>query len=162
MLRVIANSSPLIHLAKIGQLNLLKELYGIIIVPKAVIKEAVIDGKDREDAKIIKKAEWIKQEEVQNIKLKKSIAMVLDEGESEAIVLALEGKKEEALLILDDYEARDYARNYQIKVTGVIGIILRAKKIGLIEDLEEILTKLQTTGFRIKEELFKKILNEYG
>jgi Predicted nucleic acid-binding protein, contains PIN domain len=88
--KVVSNSSPLIHLARIGQLNLLKHFFNEIIVPEAVHKECVIEGKDREDAKKIEKVDWIKVAKIRDENLKKALMMVLDEGEAEAITLALE------------------------------------------------------------------------
>ena len=90
MLKVVSNSSPLIHLAKIGQLDLLKCFFDEIIVPEAVYNECVVEGKDREDAKKIEKTEWIKVAIIRDKNLKKALTMILDEGEAESIVFALD------------------------------------------------------------------------
>ena len=58
--KVVSNSSPLIHLAKTGKLNLLKCFFNGIIVPEAVHKECVVEGRSRDDAVKIADAEWIK------------------------------------------------------------------------------------------------------
>ena len=105
--KVVSSSSPLIHLAKIGRLNLLKEFFDQIIVPEAVHRECV-EEKHREDARKIAEAEWIVVLKVKDQKLKKALMMNLDEGEAEAIVLALEEGAD--LILLDDYEARTYQK----------------------------------------------------
>lgn len=156
MLKVVSNSSPLIHLAKIGHLDLLKYFFDKIIVSEVVYNECVIEGKGREDAKKIEKAEWIKVTKIKDENLKKALMMVLDEGEAEAIVLALEESAD--LILLDDYEAREVARNYELTITGVIGILIRAKEEGKIGGLKEELKKLKETGFWLSDDLYTKIL----
>jgi len=156
--KVISNSSPLIHLAKLGQLNLLRQFFNEILVPEAVHKECVIEGKDREDAKAIEKAEWIKVLSIKDKSLKKALTMTLDEGEAEAIVLALERAAD--LILLDDYEAREVARNYRLNITGVVGILIRAKGEGKIGSLKEELEELKETGFWINEDLCTGALRE--
>jgi hypothetical protein len=56
---VVSNSSPLIHLAKIGKFNLLQEFFAEICVPEAVYKECIAEGRDREEVHLIRNAEWI-------------------------------------------------------------------------------------------------------
>lgn len=160
MLKVVSNSSPLIHLAKIGHLDLLKCFFDEIIMPEAVYNECVVEGKDREDAKKIEKTEWIKVAIIRDKNLKKALTMILDEGEAEAIVLALEGSAD--LILLDDYEAREIARNYELNITGLVGILIRAKYKGKIASLKEELEKLKETGFWLSDDLYTKTLREGG
>ena len=65
MLKVVSNSSPLIHLGKIGLLDLLAEQFGQILIPRAVWQEAVEEGGDEPDAKAIASAGWIEIRDVQ-------------------------------------------------------------------------------------------------
>jgi len=74
--------------AIIGELDLLRELFEEVLVPEAVYRECVNEGKDRDDASKIKNASWIRISRIKNIELKKALNTSLDEGESEAIVLA--------------------------------------------------------------------------
>ena len=64
MLKVVSNSSPLIHLAKVNLLNLLYNQFNEILIPRAVWKEAVEESGNEPDAKAISKANWIKIQEV--------------------------------------------------------------------------------------------------
>lgn len=160
MPKVVCNSSPLIHLAKVGKLELLKGYFTEISVPEAVYRECVIDGKDRDDAKRIESAAWIRVVAIKNIDLKKAFNTVLDEGESEAIVLALQESAD--LILLDDYEARELARTYGLKITGTIGLLIKAKYEGDISSIEEMLKKLRKTGFWLSDDLYTKILRDEG
>lgn len=160
MPKVVSNSSPLIHLAKIGRLSLLKKFYENIFIPESVYIECVIEGKNREDAELIKNAEWIKLEKIKDDRLVKFLSAELDKGESETIVLSLEIGAD--LVLLDDYEARQKARLYGLKITGTLGILLRAKYEGQISSLKEEIIKLKNTGFRIRQDLEYKILKEAG
>ncbi len=59
MPKVVSNSSPLIHLAKIDQLDLLKDFFSTVIIPEAVYHECVAEGKGREEVALIKAADWL-------------------------------------------------------------------------------------------------------
>ena len=160
MLKVVCNSSPLIHLAKVGKLELLRDYCTEISIPEAVYRECVVDGKDREDAKRIENASWIRVVGIKNIDLKKALNTVLDDGESEAIVLALQESAD--LIILDDYEARELARTYGLKITGTIGLLIKARHEGDISSIGEMLKKLRMTGFWLSDDLYTKIRRDGG
>ncbi len=159
-LPVVSNSTPLIHLAKIGRLELLEEFFGEILIPEAVYRECVVEGSESEDALAIKNTEWIKVEKINDERLKRSLMIKLDEGESEAIVLALEKKAD--LILIDDYDGREVARALGFKVTGTIGILLKAKFSERITSLKDELEKLKSTGFWLSEGLYEKILKKAG
>lgn len=103
MPKVVSNSSPIIHLAKIGKLELLKEYFQTITVPEAVYRECVLEGKVREEVEIIKNADWIKVMQVESKKIVRLLQSLLDDGESEAIALSLEIGAD--LILLDDSDA---------------------------------------------------------
>jgi len=156
LLKVVSNSSPLIHLAKIKKLDLLKEIFGKIFIPKAVYDECVVES--FKEANEIKKSEWIIVKKIKNEDLKKALSIYLDDGEAEAITLAIEEKAD--LILLDDYDAREVARKYGFNITGVIDILLKAKYMKKIRRVKPYLEKLRETGFWINDDLFLKILKE--
>ncbi len=160
MPRVICNSTPLIHLSKSGRLYLLKEFFAEVLIPKEVLGESVENSGGSPDAKEIESATWIHPVEIQDLDLKKALMLLLDEGESAAIVLALEQKA--SLIIVDDYDARVVAREYGLKVTGTIGLLLRAKYTGKISSLRNELDGLKESGFWLSEELYQRALKEAG
>jgi len=85
-MKIVSNSSPLINLARIGKLGLLRELYGELIIPEAVWHEVVVEGSGQPGADEVKGADWIKAQVVTNRDLKRALQQELDAGEAEAIV----------------------------------------------------------------------------
>jgi len=160
MQKVVSNSSPIIHLAKIGKLSLLREYFNTIMVPESVFKECVAEGKDRKEVEAIKKTEWIRVAEVQDKKLVKLLQSFLDDGESEAIALSLESGAD--LILLDDSDAREKARIYGITVTGTLGVLLRAKKDRKISSLKENIIKLRESGFWVSDFVEERLLEASG
>lgn len=161
MPKTVSNSSPIIHLAKIGKLDLLRDLSEDLFIPPAVYEECIVEGKGRPEVEIIKKAtRWMKIRKPQDGNLVKLLRYEIDDGEAEAIVLALEINAE--LLLIDDAEAREKARIYDIPVTGTLGILLQAKHEGKISSLGDLLTKLAQTGFWMNERLKAWLLKEAG
>lgn len=88
------------------------------------------------------------------------LELQIDKGESSAIALALENPG--SLLIMDDYKARKIAEQLNIKFTGTLGVIIKAKKEGKIDSIKAIIVKLKQTNFYITEELEKEILRLSG
>ncbi|MBU1205788.1 MAG: DUF3368 domain-containing protein [Proteobacteria bacterium] len=160
MQKVVSNSSPIIHLAKIGKLSLLREYFNTIMVPESVFKECVAEGKDRKEVEAIKKAEWIRVAEVQDKKLVKLLQSSLDNGESEAIALSLESGAD--LILLDDSDAREKARIYGLTVAGTLGVLLRAKKDRKISSLKENIIKLRESGFWVSDFVEERLLEASG
>lgn len=158
MPKVVSNSSPIIHLAKIGKLELLKEYFQTITVPEAVYRECVLEGKVREEVEIIKNADWIKVMQVESKKIVRLLQSLLDDGESEAIALSLEIGAD--LILLDDSDAREKARLYGLKITGTIGILLQAKIERKIDSLKETLDRLKESGFWLSNKLETRLLME--
>lgn len=84
--------------------------------------------------------------------------MQIDKGESSAIALALETAN--CTLILDDYKARKIAEQLQISYTGTIGVLIKAKLIGLIPSIRPLLEKIRQTNFRVSFEIEVQALKE--
>jgi len=129
----ISDSSTLINLAAIGRLSLLREFYEKIIVSRAVWDEVVVEGRGRPGAlefKEAKEAGWIEVATPQDANLVSLLQRDFDQGEAEAIALAVERKVD--VILLDESEARRIAEIYDLPKTGIIGILLRAKLRGKI------------------------------
>ena len=158
---VISNSSALINLVIIERLDLLREKFGEIIVPQAVWQEVVIEGAGKPGAKEVERANWIRVKEVTNKPLVQLLEQKLDDGESEAIALALEVGAD--LVLLDERDARDTAESLGLDILGVIGILIWAKKKGLILSLQDELDQLRNVAkFRFNDELYRRVLAEVG
>jgi predicted nucleic acid-binding protein len=158
---VVSNSSPLISLTRIGKLGLLPQLYDEVYVPEEVWHEVVIAGEGQPGVDQIKEAAWIKRVPVKNRALVRALQRDLDAGESEAIALAVETEAE--LLIMDERLGRDTARIFELKYTGVVGVLIEAKRKGLIEEIRPVLDEMRTKGhFRISSALYARILQDEG
>ncbi len=86
----VSNSTPLIHLAKIGKLELLRDFFGTVLIPQAVFDECVTEGRGYEDAMLLSQTRWLTVKPASGVNLVKLLNVDLDRGEAEAIVLALE------------------------------------------------------------------------
>ena len=157
---MVCNSSPLIHLSKIGRLPLLRTLFQEILVPEEVLLESTENSIGVPDAIDIKQASWIHAIKIEDPDLKRALMLMLDEGEAASIVLALEQKAD--LVILDDYDSRVVAKEYRLNVTGTIGVLLRAKLTGRISSVRHELDSLKDSGFWLSQELYQRALEESG
>ncbi len=148
---VVSNSSPLIALEQIGRLELLHELVGPVLIPTAVSHE--IGPK-------VSNPDWI---EVQDLKQPVASAVLrasLGPGESEAISLAIE--VEARLLILDDLAARRLALGLHLPIIGTLGLLLAAKRKGLLEAIRPCLDQLLEHEFRVSTDLYDHVLRDAG
>ena len=143
---VIAYTSSLILLYKINELEILKQLFEEVYVTEDIAREF---GKEL--------PEWIMVKPVIDQNYKKILQIEVDEGESSA--MALHVNLPGSILILDDLKARKIADKLGLKYTGTFGVLLRARKIGLINELKPIIEKIKATNFRFSSELFRIILN---
>jgi len=161
---VICDSSSLIHLSAIGRLGLLKDFYGTLAIPHAVWQEVVQQGFGRPGVHEVETAlqeGWIEVRAVSNEPLLRSLKQDLDDGEAEVIALAVEHKAE--LVLLDETEARRIAGVFDLKKTGAVGILIRAKLEGKIESLQTELDHLRNEGgFWIEERLYRAALRNVG
>lgn len=155
MRKVIVNSTPLIVLGNAGLLEILQKLYGRILVPKAVYQE--VTAKDDAAGKILLNgADWLRIEEVQNKSDARIFSSRLHAGEVEVMLLAREQKAD--LLIIDDNAAKSTAKYLGMKVTGSLGVLLRAKQMGIIPDINDAMDQIILNGFYVSEELRKHII----
>lgn len=154
---VVSDASPIIALSLIEQLNLLNELYDDVEVPEAVYREITQLGIDQVGVQEILDADWISIRAVHNDTLANALLGELDQGEAEAITLATEINAN--LLLIDERRGRKVATRLGLNVIGVIGILIEAKKKGLINSLAKQLDDLvMIAGFRISPLLRRKVL----
>ena len=153
MMVIVSDTSPLIMLSKIKALDLLKKLYGDILMPEEVYNE-IVSGEPYMDEII-----YFKSFKFKVVKVKKTLEFGLGKGEESAINLALEKK---AILIADDYVARQIAKNLGLKVIGTLSLLLIFLKKRLInyEKFKNLLNELIENNFRISIELYNEVLNE--
>ena len=154
---VVSDSGPLIHLSRINQIKILKEFFNEIYIPEAVYQELTSSEEDLPGSKEIKTSSWIKKKEVKKDTAKEFLMEYLDEGESEAILLAKDLDAD--LLLIDDLSGRRTARTHGIKVMGTLGLLDRASDENKIQNLEKIMIELREKGFWMDDELFEKLIH---
>jgi uncharacterized protein len=167
----VSNTSPIIWLAKIGKLDLLKDMFGVVLISEESYKEAVEVGlrEGYSDALVIKDAcdqGWVRVERLagEQVALCQKImrhSFELHEGEVQAIVLAREIGKD-TLLLMDDSSGRAFAETWGLKVKGVLYVIITAMRNELLDKAEakEALLNLVRKGFRIEPKFLAKIIQE--
>jgi predicted nucleic acid-binding protein len=130
---VVSNTSPISNLAIVGRLNLLRSQFREIRVPIAVQSELdrVSDAAALKEIQRAFQDSWIKPQTLREGKIAQLLATTLDRGEAEAIALALELSAD--LILLDERDGRRAAEHAGLRVTGVLGVWLRAKNEGQIE-----------------------------
>jgi predicted nucleic acid-binding protein len=153
----VVNASPIIFLSKINRLYLLNSLFDKIYVPQAVVQE--IKANDTTDTKDGLAELSLALFEVSNRVAVRSLLGRLHIGEVEVIIGAIE--KDVQLVILDDNAARNKAKQLGLATTGTLGILLKAKKLGLIEDLSQEILKLKDVGMYMSDNILERILDEY-
>lgn len=140
----VSDTSCLILFYKIGELDLLKKVFGHILITEIVSEE-------------FKKElpEWVEVTNPQS-DLHKGLLSVLDPGEATSIALAAEHNK--SLLIIDEVKGRKIAKEMGVRITGTLGVLVAAKSEGHIKVVKPILKKMEQTNFRISEDLIEKVL----
>ena len=152
MRKVIANTTPIIALADIGQLEILHDLYEEITIPNAVFEEIVSEPA----RSMVSESDWIVIENVSHPEQKMLYRSRLHAGEVEVMILAQE--KNADLAIIDDKAAKKTAKFLGIKVTGTMGILLKAKQKGLIEEVKPLIDDLINAGLFVSQDIVDLVL----
>ena len=143
MRKVIVNSTPLIALCKVNQLELLRELYTEITIPEAVFQEVTAKN-DSVKRKILENGAWIHVQSVSDTIDRRMYKAKLHDGEVEVMILAQEIKAD--LVIIDDNAARKTAIYLGLPLTGTVGVLLRAKAEGLVPKVMPIVDSMEQNG----------------
>lgn len=143
---IICNTSPLQYLHQIGRLDLLPRLVTRIVVPTVVAAELAEGRRLGLDLPVPETLSWV------NLRAPRSEAVLrlaTDLGAGETAVLALALESTEAIVILDDALARRHAEILGLRLTGTLGVLLDAKRAGLIASVMPLIDDLQTFGFQL-------------
>lgn len=146
MPEVVCDTSPLQYLHQLQELALLRHLASSVLVPPAVVSEIDAGRRLGLDLPNVAALSWV------TVRAPLRIFTTLetrDFGPGESEVLALTLERRDAVAILDDAVARRTARRLGIRLTGTLGILLDAKRIGLIGQITPFLDRLQSLGFRL-------------
>jgi predicted nucleic acid-binding protein len=158
---VICNTSPLQYLHQLGLLNLLPKLVGTITVPPAVVEELEAGRTLGVDLPDITSFKWITVRSPRGLEPQISTPN-LGRGETEVLLLAMEASKDSVVLILDDARAREAAESEGLKLTGTLGVLLDAKRAGLLQAVKPHLAHLDSLGFHLARHTREAVLKLAG
>jgi hypothetical protein len=157
---VISDTSAITNLAAIQHLHLSPQLYGQVTIPDAVYRELVDIDPSVPGRLEVQTASWLEIRPVANYETVKHLQHEarLDPGESEAIALALELNAD--LLLIDERRGRAEANRLGIKITGLLGILVEAKRKNLVAAVKPLIDALiATSEFRVSPALYNQILD---
>ena len=150
---VVSDTSPITALITIQQIDLLRQLYSEVKIPPAVAEELL--------AYHTELPPFIQTVPVVEIPLLEELNRELDRGEAEAIVLAKELHAD--LLLIDEALGREAARHEHLPVIGLMGVLLMAKKKGLVPSLVDLIERLEIeAGFYLSRQLKARVLDAAG
>ena len=156
---IVSDTSPISNLLRIDRLSLLNELYGSLIIPQRVYQEIGALATFGIDITLIQSADWINVQTALDRTLVSTLLSELDPGEAEAIALAVELKADR--LLIDERIGRSVAQRYGLNITGLLGVLVAAKKNHLISQLKPILNQLISQAkFRVHPDLYNQILQD--
>lgn len=144
---IVSDTSCLILLLKIDEIGILKEMSNKVFVT------SVIKNELKQDLPV-----WIQVLDPKDKHYQSILEIDLDKGEASAIALMLE--LDDAILIIDDLKGRKLAEKLGFKFSGTLGLLLKAKQIGVIKSIKPVLDKIRLTNFRFSERLLTDILNQ--
>lgn len=157
---VVADASPLIGLAAAEVLDVLRELFGTVVVSRAVVDEVTAGG-DRPGADELTaamRAGWIRVARTPAATWRVSD---VDVGEASTIALALEHDGP-TLVLIDDVLGRARAEAHGLELLDVAGVLLAAKRAGHVDAVAPLLEQLNRKGFTLAEEVVRAVLAEAG
>ena len=158
--RVICNTGPLIALAIIDHLTILKELFEEILVPEAVHEEILRGGPFLAGVSRYQKANWITVQPLRK-PLDPLLSSVLDTGEASVIQLAMETAT--PLVLIDELKARKLARTvFHLLVVGSVRLLVEAKRLGALPNVRDAIQGMRDGGYWIHDDIAQFALGEAG
>jgi hypothetical protein len=152
---VVADTSPPLHLGRIGRLDLLPAVVGRVTVPRTVWIELIQPGTRQDVVAALQAADWIEIVEDPT-----ALDLGLEAGETAAILLA-EQLRADALLI-DERRGRAVAATRGISVIGTLGVIAGARKLGVLDRAAPVVAQLRADGFWLSDSLVSEFLRGLG
>ncbi|MEM6432443.1 MAG: DUF3368 domain-containing protein [Cyanobacteria bacterium P01_D01_bin.115] len=158
---VVSDTSAISNLLVVGQLELIQRIYQQVVVPPAVDQEVRALQNFGIELTAYTSAAWLSVQVPTDSLLVNKLKEALDDGETEAIALALQLKADR--LLIDERLGRLVAVQYGLNITGISGVLKTAKVLGLVSTIKPILEALvQQAGFWIDESLYAQVLEDVG
>ena len=158
-LLIICDASPLILLAKVERLDLLRALAEEVWIPAAVWQEAVTNAAGRPEAALIAR-DFSCLREPPDAELEAAFRLQVDAGEAAALALA--ARNRHACLLMDDAHGRALAELNNFRCIGTLGWLVRAKRAGLLPALHPLFEQLRHAGWHIDQRLLTGALKAAG
>ena len=158
---VVSNTSPILNLAIIGEISLLRDQFGEILIPGAVLEELRVEENlpGSQSVRDALKAGWIRIEAVKLDPLVRAMERDLDKGEAEAIALAMQVNAD--WVLMDERDGRKAAKSMKLKVVGVLGILLKAQRERRLRSLKQAMDRLrEKAGFYVRADLYSAIIRK--
>lgn len=152
---IICNTSPLQYLHQIGRLDLLPRLVSRVVVPTAVAAELAEGRRLGLNLPALETLSWV---DLRKPRSEAVLRLATDLGKGETAVLALALESTDAIMILDDALARRHAEILGLRLTGTLGVLLDAKRAGLIARVMPLIDELQSFGFRLSRQTRDAVL----
>ncbi len=156
---VVSDASGISNLIQVGQIDLLRKLYGELLISPGVYRELVVMPAQMA---VLNTLDWITSSAPANQEL--IVRLInernLDLGEAESIALALERNAD--VLVIDESLGRKVALDFRIQIIGVLGVLIKAKQEGIIDYVRPIIDDLLQIGFRLHPSLVNKVLKQLG
>ena len=157
---IVCNAGPLIALAGIGQVGLLGELFGEVLVPVEVQAEVEAGGSGGVGASLFQEQTWLRVTHLEQT-VDPLLVSLLDQGEAATISLALQTKA--ALVLMDEVKGRRVARDvFGLAVVGTGRLLVEAKRARLIAEVRPLLTKMRSNGYWMADKIIAEVLRQAG
>jgi len=159
VVEIVCDTSPLLHLARIGRLELLEWLEARVLVPPAVIRELAAGTEMGLAVSEIGSLAWVETRAPGASALSR-VSIELGPGEREVLALGMEVP--DRVLILDDRAARRNALELGLAHTGTLGVLLESKRRGRIRSVATLIDELLESGFYIEPRIVATVLRRAG
>lgn len=157
---IVCDTGPLIALAIVDRVDLLRRLFSRVLVPRAVLDELSAGGSDRAGARTVLAAEWL--ETIEEVEPDPLLSAELGAGEAAAIASAYV-MQPSAIVLLDDRKARRVAvQAYLLQVRGSAGVLVAAKRAGLVSAVRPLLESMIAAGYFLSPRLVERATAEAG
>lgn len=157
---IICNATPLIAFSRINQLSLMQKIVNTILITKSVAAEISEYSSASYDTITLLNEHWIKVVSVKSENQVKSLLPSLDRGEAEVIALALE--RQARLVLIDELTGRKVAESLGLKISGSVGILIKAKELGEVQEIKPLLIAMKSRGIYFSDRFINKVLEQVG
>lgn len=156
---LVADASALIALATCDSLHLLEEIFGKVLVPEAVFAEVTACTHEKPHSERLR--DYL-EGKVRAVDMQRFVYLdaYADAGETQAMLLYKEIAAD--YLLIDDKRGRKVAKINQIQTIGSLGVLLQAKRNGLISLVEPLLAQISASAIYMNEDLIKTVLELAG